>query len=73
MPIPTHKWERARKALIWTGRCAKVAADRCHPPAPKYVCGQRVWLSTKNLRPKDANIQAGTLLDWEVYGPVKRC
>ncbi len=42
-------WERARKALIQAGRRAKVAADRRRTPAPKYVCGQRVWLSTKDL------------------------
>ncbi len=42
-------WERARKVLIQAGRHAKVAADRRRTPAPKYVCEQRVWLSTKNL------------------------
>ncbi len=42
-------WERARKALVQAGRRAKVAADRRRTPALKYVCGQRVWLSTKDL------------------------
>ncbi len=41
-------WERARKPLIQSGRHAKVAADCRRSPAPKYVYGQRVWLSTKH-------------------------
>ncbi len=37
------KWERASKVLFPSGKYDKAY--------PKYVCGQRVWLSTKDLFP----------------------
>ncbi len=39
-------WRRARKALV---QASKAADDRHRIPAPRYVCGQKVWLSTKDL------------------------
>ncbi len=42
-------WRRARDALTRSGGRTKIAADRHWRMAPKYVCGQRVWLSTKDL------------------------
>lgn len=42
-------WRRARETLIRAGECTKIAVE-CHRRlAPRYVCGQRVWLSTKDL------------------------
>ncbi len=42
-------WRKARKALVQASRRTKAAADRHRIPAPRYVCGQKVWLSTKDL------------------------
>uniref|UniRef100_A0A9J7ZTF5 Interferon-induced protein 44-like n=1 Tax=Cyprinus carpio carpio TaxID=630221 RepID=A0A9J7ZTF5_CYPCA len=42
-------WRRAREALLRTRECTKRLADRRRAEAPRYICGQRVWLSTKNL------------------------
>lgn len=42
-------WKRARQALLRTRERTKRTADRHRADAPKYVCGQKVWLSTKDL------------------------
>ncbi len=42
-------WERVREILLRTAGRTKAAADRRRSPPPTYVCGQRVWLSTKDL------------------------
>uniref|UniRef100_A0A9J7Y7Y2 Uncharacterized protein n=1 Tax=Cyprinus carpio carpio TaxID=630221 RepID=A0A9J7Y7Y2_CYPCA len=42
-------WRKARKALVQASRRTKAAADRHRIPAHRYVCGQKVWLSTKDL------------------------
>ncbi len=42
-------WRNSRKALVQASRRTKAAADRHRIPAPRYVCGQKVWLSTKDL------------------------
>ncbi|KAL0192324.1 hypothetical protein M9458_010620, partial [Cirrhinus mrigala] len=42
-------WRRARETLIRTRGRTKTAADRRRRLTPRYICGQRVWLSTKDL------------------------
>lgn len=42
-------WRRAREALLRTRDRTKRLADRRRAEAPRYVCGQKVWLSTKDL------------------------
>ncbi|KAI7808332.1 Pol polyprotein [Triplophysa rosa] len=42
-------WERSRGVLAQTAARTKAAADRHRSSPPTYVCGQRVWLSTKDL------------------------
>ncbi len=42
-------WERVREILLRTAGRTKAAADRRRLSPPTYVCGQRVWLSTKDL------------------------
>ncbi len=42
-------WERVREILLRTAGRTKAAADRRRSSPPTYVCGQRVWLSTKDL------------------------
>ncbi len=44
-----RSWERVREILLRTAGRTKAAADRRRSPPPTYVCGQRVWLSTKDL------------------------
>ncbi|KAI2647040.1 Transposon Tf2-6 polyprotein [Labeo rohita] len=50
-----HVWKKARKALAQASGRTKAAADRHRTPAPRYVCGQKVWLSTKDLPLKVAS------------------
>ncbi|XP_057184954.1 uncharacterized protein LOC130551393 isoform X2 [Triplophysa rosa] len=42
-------WTRAREVLARTSLRTKAAADRHRISAPAYVCGQQVWLSSKDL------------------------
>ncbi|XP_057210444.1 uncharacterized protein LOC130566748 [Triplophysa rosa] len=42
-------WTRAREVLAQTSLKTKTAADRHLVSPPAYVCGQRVWLSIKDL------------------------
>ncbi len=42
-------WRRVRSALCCTRTCTRRAANRHRVRSPRYVCGQRVWLSTRNL------------------------
>ncbi|KAI7809155.1 hypothetical protein IRJ41_000814, partial [Triplophysa rosa] len=42
-------WRKARGVLARTMRRTKAVADRHRSSPPVYVCGQRVWLSTKDL------------------------
>lgn len=42
-------WRRAKTLLLSNSRRTKAAADRHRRPPPRYVCGQKVWLSTKDL------------------------
>ncbi|KAK3569917.1 hypothetical protein QTP86_007353 [Hemibagrus guttatus] len=43
-------WERAHVRLQRTVWCHKLQADHCRRQHPTYQVGQRVWLSTQNLR-----------------------
>ncbi|KAK3538312.1 hypothetical protein QTP70_035247 [Hemibagrus guttatus] len=45
-------WERAHVRLQRAVRRQRIQADRHHHPHPSYQVGQRVWLSTRNLRLK---------------------
>ncbi len=49
-------WRKARKALVQASRRTKAVADRHRIPAPRYVCGQKVWLSTKDLPLKACHV-----------------
>ncbi len=42
-------WKRVRRTLCKTRELVCRAANRHRSKAPRYVCGQRVWLSTRNL------------------------
>ncbi|KAI2649346.1 Transposon Tf2-9 polyprotein [Labeo rohita] len=42
-------WRKVRQALCQTRKRTRRAANRHRSRAPRYVCGQRVWLSTRNL------------------------
>ncbi len=42
-------WRRVRSALCRTRACTRRAANRHRVKAPRCVCGQKVWLSTRNL------------------------
>uniref|UniRef100_A0A8C1S753 Integrase catalytic domain-containing protein n=1 Tax=Cyprinus carpio TaxID=7962 RepID=A0A8C1S753_CYPCA len=44
-----HTWRIAREALTRTSERNKASADRHRTKPPLYVCGQRVWLSTKDI------------------------
>ncbi|KAK3546653.1 hypothetical protein QTP70_031427, partial [Hemibagrus guttatus] len=45
-------WERAHVCLQRAVRRQRIQADRHRHPHPAYQVGQRVWLSTRNLRLK---------------------
>ncbi|KAK3575593.1 hypothetical protein QTP86_031138 [Hemibagrus guttatus] len=45
-------WERAHVRLQRSVRRQRIQADQHHRPHPAYQVGQRVWLSTRNLRLK---------------------
>lgn len=42
-------WRRVRTALCRTKARSRQAANRRRFKAPRYICSQRVWLSTTNL------------------------
>ncbi|XP_073719444.1 uncharacterized protein [Misgurnus anguillicaudatus] len=42
-------WRKARFTLRQVSRRTKAAADRHRRTAPRFICGQKVWLSTKDL------------------------
>ncbi|KAG1926706.1 retrotransposable element [Pimephales promelas] len=42
-------WTRARETLLQVGARTKARADRHRSKPPRYVVGQKVWLSTKNI------------------------
>ncbi len=42
-------WRRVRSALCRTRTRTRRAANRHRVRSPRYVCGQKVWLSTRNL------------------------
>ncbi|KAI3371486.1 hypothetical protein L3Q82_024070 [Scortum barcoo] len=42
-------WRRARAALKATAKWNQRTADKKWPPAPQYIVGQSVWLSSRNI------------------------
>lgn len=42
-------WKETRNALLRTSARNKLLADKHRRPAPAYVTGQKVWLSSKNI------------------------
>lgn len=42
-------WRDVRSALCRNRERTRHAANRRHVRAPRYICGQKVWLSTKDL------------------------
>ncbi len=44
-----HTWWIAREAFTRTGERNKASADRHRTKPPFYVCGQKVWLSSKDM------------------------
>ncbi len=44
-----HTWERVREILLRSAGRTKAAADHRRSSPPTYVCGQQIWLSTKDL------------------------
>ena len=77
-------WRKARQALLQTSKAAQVQANRRRRPAPGFLPGQRVWLSSgdlplqvesRKLAPRYVGrVRGGVqyLVDWEGYGPEER-
>ena len=42
-------WRKARQALLRTSKAVHVQANRRQRPAPRFLPGQRVWLSSRDL------------------------
>ena len=42
-------WRKAHQALLQTSKAAQVQANRRRRPAPRFLPGQRVWLSSRDL------------------------
>ncbi len=42
-------WRIAREAITWIGERNKASADHHRTKPPLYVCGQKVWLSSKAI------------------------
>ncbi len=55
-------WKRVRKTLCKTRKRV------CHrSKAPRYVCGQRVWLSTRNLPPSVSVAKVSAQIYWPFF------
>lgn len=48
-------WRRVRSKLCRTRERTRRAANRRRIRSPRYICGQRVWLSTRNLPSGDVS------------------
>lgn len=60
-------WRREQNTMCKTRERTCRAANRHRSKAPRYVCGQRMWLSTRNLSLQSPSLKVvPTFLSWSL-------